>query len=232
MAGHSGTLLRVTTSRDRSPAQTASHDFVRLAHKRYTSLGPGADFAPAAQSTRGAPDGRASISGAPACGAPTGGATQASAQRRVLAHHHFRQDRGVGADALALAAPLRHRLLRHRVHVDGLVALRHRPLRRRGRALLAAAGRPDDRRRHDRRQDRARAQEDLRPDARAEVRDRDGRLRHLGRLLPRLPRRAGHRRDHPGRHLGAGLPADAGRSDVRHPASCKRRSSAGRSSRG
>ncbi len=37
----------------------------------------------------------------------------------------------------------------------------------RGRPLLAAPGRPDDRRRHDRRQDGSGPQEDLRPDARA-----------------------------------------------------------------
>src|SRR5260221_6416634 len=40
-------------------------------------------------------------------------------------------------------------------------------------------------------------------------------MRDVGRLLPRLPRRPGHRRDHSGRHLGARLPADSRGIDVR-----------------
>ena len=59
--------------------------------------------------------------------------------------------------------------------------------------------------------------QDLRPDARAEVGHLDGRLRVLGRLLPRVPRHAGHRRDHPGRRLRPRLPADARGADLRDP---------------
>ena len=84
-----------------------------------------------------------------------------------------------------------------------VLPLRPLALRRRGRALLAAAGGPPDRRRHRRRQDGAGAAEDLRPDARAQVGHLDGRLRVLRRLLPRVPRHAGHRRDHPGGRLRA-----------------------------
>ena len=53
----------------------------------------------------------------------------------------------LGAQVVHLARHLRPRLLRHRDDVDERVALRHRPLRRRGVPRLAPAVRPDDRRR-------------------------------------------------------------------------------------
>ena len=93
------------------------------------------------------------------------------------------------------------------------LALRHRALRRRGAALLAPPGRPDVRGRHDRGQAGAGPEDHLRPDARAQVGDLDGRVRVLGRLLPLVPRHAGDRRDHPGRRLRSGLPAGARGAD-------------------
>src|SRR6266545_3407935 len=42
----------------------------------------------------------------------------------------------LGAQVLAVLVPLRHRLLRHGVHVRGGAQVRHRPLRRRVPALL------------------------------------------------------------------------------------------------
>ena len=133
---------------------------------------------------------------------PTPGST-----RRQRHHHDARRGRQVGPALVDLADAVRHRLLRHRVHGAVGLALRHRPLRRRGAALLAAPGRPDVRGRHDRRQAGPGPEDDLRPDARAQVGDLDGRLRLVGRLLPLVPRDAGHRRDHPGGRLRARLPA-------------------------
>ncbi len=123
--------------------------------------------------------------------------------------------RAMGPVELALADAVRHGVLRDRVHVRRLVALRPVALRRRGRALLAAPVGPPDRRGHRRRQARAGPQEDLRPDGRAEVGHLDGRLRVHGRLLPRVPRRAGRRRDRPGGRLRRGLPAHAGEPHLR-----------------
>ena len=57
--------------------------------------------------------------------------------------------------------------------------LRPRPLRHGGLPRLAAAGRPDDRRRPGQPEDGPGAAPDLRPDARAQVGARDGRLRQL-----------------------------------------------------
>ena len=91
-----------------------------------------------------------------------------------------------------------------------VLALRHRALRRRGAALLAPPVGPDVRGGDDRGQAGPGAQDDLRPDAGAEVGDLDGRLRLVGRLLPLVPHDAGHRRDHPRGRLRARLPALAG----------------------
>ena len=82
-----------------------------------------------------------------------------------------------GRKSLDLADALRHRLLRHRVHGPDRLPLRPRPLRGRGPALLAPAGRPDVRGRHDRGQGSADPEDHLRPDARAQVGHLHGRLR-------------------------------------------------------
>ena len=111
---------------------------------------------------------------------------------------------------LDLAGHVRPRLLRDRDDVDRLVALRHRALRRRGLPLVAAPGRPADRLRPRRAQDGRAASPDLRPDARAEVGDRDGRLRELGRDVQQLRDPPGRRQDRRRRHPRAGLPAASG----------------------
>ena len=83
----------------------------------------------------------------------------------------------VGADEVDVAGHVRARLLRDRDDVDRLVALRHRPLRDGALQLLATPGRPPDRLGARDPQDGRAAPPGLRPDARAQVGDRDGRLR-------------------------------------------------------
>ena len=90
---------------------------------------------------------------------------------------HAREGRRLGADEVDVARHLRARVLRDRDDVDRLEPLRHRALRDGGVPLLAAPGRPADRLRPRVAQDGRAAAPDLRPDARAEVGDRDGRLR-------------------------------------------------------
>ena len=92
---------------------------------------------------------------------------------------HRREAGQLDAQVVAVAGDVRPGLLRHRD--DGLrrAALRPGPLRHGGLPRLAAAGRPDDRRRPGEPEDGAGAAADLRPDARAEVGARDGRLRQL-----------------------------------------------------
>src|SRR5262249_27916836 len=124
-----------------------------------------------------------------------------------------RQGGRLGADEVDVARHVRARLLRDRDDVDRLRALRHRALRDGGLPLLAAAGRPPDRLRPRVEQDGCAAAADLRPDARAEVGDRDGRLRELGRDVQQLRDRAVGRQDHAGRHLRARLPAAAVAAD-------------------
>ena len=77
----------------------------------------------------------------------------------------------------SLADAVRHGLLRHRADGDRRVAPRHRPLRLRGHALLAAPVRSDDRRRPGGHEDDAGPAAHLAADARAEVVHLDGRLR-------------------------------------------------------
>src|SRR6202034_3585671 len=62
-------------------------------------------------------------------------------------------------------------------------------------------------------QDGGAAAPDLRPDARAQVGDRDGRLRELGRDVQQLRDPAVGGQDRPGRHLHPGLPAAARAAD-------------------
>ena len=87
-----------------------------------------------------------------------------------------RQGRRLGARQLALPADLRPGLLRHRDDVDRRRAARHRALRLRGLPRLAASGRPPDSLGPRLDQDGAGRPPHLRPDARAQVRHRDGRL--------------------------------------------------------
>ena len=97
--------------------------------------------------------------------------------RHSRADDDRREDGAVGAPLVDLAGHLRPRLLRDRDDVDELLALRHRALRRRGVPRQPAPVRPDDRGRPAVAQDGAGAPPHLRPDARAEVGDLDGRLR-------------------------------------------------------
>ena len=120
------------------------------------------------------------------------------------------------ADEVDVAGDLRARLLRDRDDVDRLLALRHRPLRDGEVQLLAAPGRPDDRLRPRGAQDGGAAAPGLRPDARAEVGDRDGRLRELRRDVQQLHDPPGRRQDRPRRHPRARLPAPPGGADGGH----------------
>src|ERR1044072_9204843 len=90
------------------------------------------------------------------------------------------QAAAAGPGQLVLPGHVGARVLRNRDYVDPLRALRRRPLRSRGVPLVAPPGRPADRLGPGGAQDGRAAAPDLRPDARAEVGDRDGRLRELG----------------------------------------------------
>ena len=127
----------------------------------------------------------------------------------------------LGAGQLDLAGHVRARVLRDRDDVDRLVALRRRALRRRGLPLLAPPGRPADRLRPGRAQDGGAAAADLRPDARAEVGDRDGRLCQLGRDVQQL-------RDPPGRRQDRRRRRPRARAARRGPKRSSRGSSASR----
>ena len=128
------------------------------------------------------------------------------------------------AQVVAVAGDLRPGLLRDRD--DGLrrAALRPGPLRHGGLPRLAAAGRPDDRRRPGEPEDGPGAAPDLRPDARAALGARDGRLRQLRRHVQQLRDRAGRRPHRPGGHVPARLPAAAGDADGRDPQAARTRS--------
>ena len=106
-----------------------------------------------------------------------------------------REGRRVGADELDVARHVRARVLRDRDDVDRREPLRHRALRDGAVPRLAAPGRPADRLRPRLAQDGRAAAPDLRPDARAEVGDRDGRLRVVGRHVQQLRDRAVGRQD-------------------------------------
>ena len=91
--------------------------------------------------------------------------------------HDARQGGRVGSDELDVAGHVRPRVLRDRDDVDRREPLRHRALRDGAVPRLAAPGRPADRVGPRVAQDGRAAAPDLRPDARAEVGDRDGRVR-------------------------------------------------------
>ena len=110
-----------------------------------------------------------------------------------------------------LADDVRPGLLCHRDDGRRRQPLRHGPLRGRCLPGHAAAGRPDDRGRHGDLQNGQPRPPPLQPDARSEVRDRDGRLHRRRRpvLQVRLPRREGCRPGRAGRRVRARLPAAA-----------------------
>ncbi len=92
-----------------------------------------------------------------------------------------------------------------------------------------APGRPDDRRRPGQPEDGSGAAAALRPDARAQVGDLDGRLRQLRRHVQQLRHRPGRRPRRPGRHVPARLPAAARRCCSTRSSSCTTRSCTSRS---
>src|SRR5581483_3427525 len=114
------------------------------------------------------------------------------------------------ADEVDVAGPVRPLVLRDGDDRDRRLALRHRALRHGGVPRLAAPGRPADRLRPRRPQDGSAAAADLRPDARAEVGDRDARLRELGRDVQQLLDPAGGRQDRRRRHPRARVPTASG----------------------
>src|SRR4029079_12460222 len=106
---------------------------------------------------------------------------------------------------------------------------RRRALRRRGLPRQSPAVRPDDRRRPALAQNGPGAAAHLRPDARTEVGDLDGRLRVDRRRLRQLRACAGCRSDRAGRRLRPRLPAAARIAHLRdRPAAAKNRSAEAR----
>src|SRR5439155_15904576 len=85
-----------------------------------------------------------------------------------------------------------------------------------GVSRVAPPGRPADRLRPRGAQDVRAAAPDLRPDARAEVGDRDGRMRELRRDVQQLLGPAGGRQDRAGRHPRSRLSAAPGGADGGH----------------
>src|SRR3954466_7773745 len=122
----------------------------------------------------------------------------------------------LGARERDLPARLRPGLLRHRDDLgDRIAAGGPRADRRRGDSLLAAPGRPDHPLGPRLGEDGAGPAAHLRPDAGAEVGDRDGRLRVDRGDVQQLRGRPGRRQVHARGHLHARLPAAAGGADVR-----------------
>ena len=134
---------------------------------------------------------------------------------RVGVDDHARQGDALGARQLDLPGHLRARLLRDRDDVDRQPALRHRAVRRREHARLAPAGRHADPLGPGGDQDGPGHPPPLRPDAGAEVGDRDGRLLVLGRHVRELRRGPGGGQVHAGRHPRPRLPAAPGGAPVR-----------------
>ena len=136
--------------------------------------------------------------------------------RAAAAVHQVRGGPELGAQERALPARLRPRLLRDRDdHRDRLAAERPVALRRRGDPLLAAPGRPADPVRARLDQDGADHPPALRPDARAEVGDRDGRVLVERRHVQQLRGRPGRRQVPARRRLRARLPPSPGGAHLR-----------------
>ena len=116
----------------------------------------------------------------------------------------------LGPAQFDLAAAVRAGLLRDRDDRDRRVALRSRALRRRSFPALAAPGGPDDRGRHGDQENGAAGRAALQPDARAEIRHLDGRVRDFRRAVQAgLQRAQGHRPLHSGGRSHPRLPAAA-----------------------
>src|SRR4051794_33168944 len=147
-----------------------------------------------------------------------------------------REGGGLGADQVDVAGHVRARVLRDRDDVDRLLAVRHRALRNGGVPLVATPGRPADRLRTRRAQDGRAAPAGLRPDARAEVGDRDGPVRQLRRDVQQLHDTPGRGQDRRGRRARAGLPAASRGADGGHRPAARegdgRRASGLRNARG
>jgi NADH-quinone oxidoreductase subunit A len=119
---------------------------------------------------------------------------------------------------LAVAVPVRTRLLCHRDDGRVRAPLRLDAFRDHPAPGLAPPGGPDGRGRHRHRQDGARRQAPLRPDARSQVRDLDGLVRQLRRpLLGLLLGHQGSRPADPRRRLRTRLPAPPRGAARRHP---------------
>ena len=157
----------------------------------------------------------ARASRAPTPGAPRRGRARTARPERVLTTTLDRRRR-VGAVELVLSARVRARLLRDGAVPRGGPAHGHRALRLRGVPRLAAPGRPDHPRRPRVDQDGADHPQALRPDARAQVGDLDGRVLQLDGRVQQLRARAG-RQVHAGRRARARLPAAPRGADARDP---------------
>ena len=118
----------------------------------------------------------ASCARATCCAATSRATSSSSTSQRARHHDDARQGRRLGARQRAVPGDVRPRLLRDRDDVDRRRARRRRALRLRGLPRLAAPGRPAHPLRPRLDQDGAGRPAHLRPDARAEVGDRDGRL--------------------------------------------------------
>src|SRR5262245_33567544 len=140
-----------------------------------------------------------------------------------------REDGAVGAPLVDLAGHLRPGVLCDRDDGDELLALRRRPLRRRGVPREPASVGSDDRRRPLVAKDGAGPSPHLRPDARAQMGDLDGRRRVDWRGVRQLRARTGRRPDRSGRRVRARLPAASRVAHLRdRPAPAKNRSAEAR----
>ncbi len=143
-------------------------------------------------------------------GAPERAGAACSGHEMGSTARDYRHGLQLGPPVGTLAAGVRPGVLRDRDDLHGFEPVRHRPVRRRGLPRVAAASRPDDCLGHRHQDDDADDRPAVRPDAGAEIRDRDGRLRHRRRPVQGgLQRRVGRRQVHPGRRVYSRLPAHA-----------------------